>query len=185
MCDNCGAAILWSHQADVYATTAIIKANIFQINRVSIVCPIGTLMPVKLSLRKLICDGKVLFSFLTSSGHLKANNHLTFQNFAVDIPALITCGEMVVFSILFLFAYPIKLYVAKRDNASGIGAQYLGGILGIKALLAAFNIFDLLRAIWVAPLRLKSGRTLLEEEKVDYSSEEPSRLTQDVDVTYQ
>ena len=53
------------------------------------------------------------------------------------------------------------------------GGRYLGGILGIKALLAAFNILDLLKAIAVAPLRLKRGRVMLREEKGNKSGGVP------------
>ena len=86
---------------------------------------------------------------------------------------------MVIFSILFLFAYPLRPYVTTRDEISAVSPRYLGGMFGIKALLAAFNVIDLLKAILVAPLRLKRGRAMLTEGNVDYSSEASLKTTQE------
>ena len=92
---------------------------------------------------------------------------------------------MVFLSILFLFAYPPSAYVAMRDDMPAGSRQYQGGMLGIRALLSAFNITDLLKAIWVAPLRLKRGRAMLKAEKVDNSSDVPLKRSQDVEVVYE
>lgn len=53
------------------------------------------------------------------------------------------------------------------------GPDYVGDMVGIKALLAAFNVLDLLKAISVAPLRLKRGRAMLGEEKGNDSGAVP------------
>lgn len=71
---------------------------------------------------------------------------------------------MVIFSILFPFAYPVSPYRSIRKQTLA-GSRNLGGMLGIKALLAAFNVLDLLKAIAIAPLRLKRGGAMLREEK--------------------
>ena len=65
-------------------------------------------------------------------------------------------------SVLFQFAYPISPYLWKSQSANmvrrgGRNTGYAGGFLGIKALLGAANISDLLKAIVVAPTRLTRG----------------------------
>ncbi len=89
---------------------------------------------------------------------------------------------MVIFSILFLFAYPPSAYVTMRDEMTAGSPQYQGGMLGIRALLSAFNVTDLLKAIWVALLTLKCGRAMLKAEKVDNSSDVPLKISQEADV---
>ena len=92
---------------------------------------------------------------------------------------------MVIFSIFFLFAYPPSAYVAMRDEMPAGSPQHQGGMLGIRALLSAVNTTDLLKAIWVAPLRLKRGRAMLKAEKVDNSSDVPLRISQEAGVVYE
>ncbi len=92
---------------------------------------------------------------------------------------------MVIFSVLFLFAYPPSAYVEMRDEMPAGSSQYQGGVLGTRALLSAFNVTDLLKAIWVAPLRLKRGRAMLKAEKVDNSSHVPVKISQEADVVYE
>ena len=164
MCDNGGATIPWSNKTIVCTTKTAAKTFVLQINCVPLLGPDGMLALAKFHAHTLTSYIQALFSFLTSSGHLKANNHLSFRNLAVDVPGLITCGEMVFFSILFHFAYPISPYTPTRKQMLA-SPRYLGGMVGIKALLAAFNILDLLKAISIAPLRLKRGRAMLREEK--------------------
>lgn len=87
---------------------------------------------------------------------------------------MITCFEMMLFSILFLFAYPIRPYILKghmarqghrSDLASNLG--YAGGHLGLMAFCQAINFFDLIKAIMVAPMRLGRGRAMLKEDRAD------------------
>lgn len=83
---------------------------------------------------------------------------------------MITCFEMMLFSVLFLFAYPIGPYILKGHIAdlrpeSGLASNpgYVGGPLGLVALYRAINILDLIKAIMVAPMRLGKGRVTSEE----------------------
>ena len=97
---------------------------------------------------------QLIFSYLKSSGDLHANNHLTFLDLSVGIPNLLVCGEMVIFAILFQFAYPVGPYLKSRNSL----ASYQGGFLGIKALLSAINVLDLLVGIVRAPAMMGRGR---------------------------
>ena len=76
---------------------------------------------------------------------------------------------MVVISILFQFAYPVSPYLSKHQTASpagtrGINIVYSGGFLGIKAILGAANISDLLKGVVVAPAKLTRGRAMKRTE---------------------
>ncbi len=60
--------------------------------------------------------------------------------------------------------------------------RYLGGALGVKALLAAFDISDLFKAIVDALLRLKRGRALLKEGQGESLNQVPLEKTQEVNL---
>lgn len=76
---------------------------------------------------------------------------------------------MVVISILFQFAYPISPYLWKHQAANPAGRRggntgYSGGLLGVKAILGAANISDLLKGIVAAPAKLARGRAMKRTE---------------------
>ena len=105
---------------------------------------------------------QAIFNYLTSSGKIHANDHLSFLDFTVGLQSLIVCTEMVVISILFQFAYPIRPYLWKHQAANpagrgGSNTDYSGGFLGVKAIFGALNISDLLRKIIAAPAKLARG----------------------------
>ena len=73
------------------------------------------------------------------------------------------CAEMVIFSILFWFAYPVGPYLTKNitSHATSTGhVGYVGGFLGIKALFSAINVIDLLLGIVKAPSMFSRGREI-------------------------
>ncbi|KAI9875566.1 MAG: hypothetical protein M1830_008335 [Pleopsidium flavum] len=98
----------------------------------------------------------LVISFLTSSGTIKANSKLATPDIKIGIPSMLLCIEMALFSILHLFAFPWKEYDIHRSHIvaaeSGPGflpdkSNYKGGPLGIKALMDAFNPWDLVKAV--------------------------------------
>ena len=112
---------------------------------------------------------QAIFNYLTSSGKIHANDHLSFLDFTVGLQSLIVCTEMVVISILFQFAYPISPYLWKHQAANPAGRRgsnrdYSGGFLGVKAILGAANISDLLKGIVAAPTKLARGRSMKKTE---------------------
>lgn len=78
---------------------------------------------------------------------------LADQDIQIGLPNLILCVEMALFAILHFFAFPWHPYVLKNQQASDdpqyINGQiaYHGGPLGIKALIEAFNPWDLVKAV--------------------------------------
>ena len=75
------------------------------------------------------------------------------------------------FSVFFLFAYPVGPYLDKNKPAMesldgstridvGYAGRYAGGPLGVSALLYAINIYDLGRGIIVAPAKLARGKAI-------------------------
>ncbi|KAL8738716.1 MAG: hypothetical protein Q9181_000538 [Wetmoreana brouardii] len=99
----------------------------------------------------------ILISFLTSTGAIRASNRFQDPDIRIGIPALLLCTEMAIFSIFHLFAFPWQVYDIRRsaivasESAPGFfpdpKTAYLGGPLGTKALLDAFNPWDLIKAI--------------------------------------
>lgn len=71
----------------------------------------------------------------------------------VGIPNLLICIEMAIFSILHIWAFKWRPYTLDNLNASGDPefypgkARYQGGFMGLKAIVDAFNPWDLMKAI--------------------------------------
>jgi len=88
----------------------------------------------------------IIFSFLNSSGNLKPNKYLTYDDISNGLPSLILCCEMAIIAPVFYFAYSIKPYkIGAATPAHGPSPQYYqGGPGGIRAILSALNVFDLL-----------------------------------------
>ncbi|KAL8920692.1 MAG: hypothetical protein Q9172_004406, partial [Xanthocarpia lactea] len=99
----------------------------------------------------------ILISFLTSTGAIKSSKRLQDPDIRIGIPSLLLCIEMAIFSVFHLFAFPWQVYDIRRsaivasESVPGYlpdpKTAYLGGRLGFKALLDAFNPWDLVKAI--------------------------------------
>ncbi|KAI4255865.1 MAG: hypothetical protein L6R42_006525, partial [Xanthoria sp. 1 TBL-2021] len=99
----------------------------------------------------------ILISFLTSSGAIKPSQRFQGPDLRIGIPSLLLCIEMAIFSVFHLFAFPWQVYDIRRsaivasESVPGYlpdpKTAYLGGPLGSKALLDAFNPWDLVKAI--------------------------------------
>ena len=99
----------------------------------------------------------ILISFLTSSGAVKPSKKFDFPDIKVGIPSMLLCIEMAIFSIFHLWAFPWKVYDVRRspivaaESAAGFlpdpKTAYQGGKFGQKALMDAFNPWDLIKAV--------------------------------------
>ncbi|KAL8678551.1 MAG: hypothetical protein Q9186_005096 [Xanthomendoza sp. 1 TL-2023] len=99
----------------------------------------------------------ILISFLTSTGAIRSSPRFQDPDIRIGIPSLLLCIEMAIFSVFHLFAFPWQVYDVRRsaivasESAPGFlpdpKTAYLGGPLGTKALLDAFNPWDLIKAI--------------------------------------
>ncbi|KAI4170529.1 MAG: hypothetical protein LQ343_004906 [Gyalolechia ehrenbergii] len=126
----------------------------------------------------------ILISFLTSTGAVKASNRFQEPDIRIGIPALLLCTEMAIFSIFHLFAFPWTVYDIRRsaivasESAPGFlpdpKTAYLGGPLGTRALLDAFNPWDLIKAIGRGFRWFAVGRRRREED-ISYSAYKISR----------
>jgi hypothetical protein len=60
---------------------------------------------------------------------------------------MLLCIEMAIFSFLHVFAFSWKEYVPKQDGMGldGKKNEYRGGPLGVKAIIDAFNLWDLVK----------------------------------------
>lgn len=126
----------------------------------------------------------ILISFLTSAGAIKASNRFQEPDIRIGIPALLICIEMAIFSVFHLFAFPWQVYDIRRsaivasESAPGFlpdpKTAYLGGPFGTKALLDAFNLWDLIKAIGRGFRWFAIGRRRREED-ISYHSYKISR----------
>lgn len=64
---------------------------------------------------------------------------MNYTDMRVGVPSLVVMLELVGFSILFHFAYPVTPYDLSSDGAAREDAHYQGGPLGIKALIQMLN----------------------------------------------
>ncbi|KAI9706857.1 MAG: hypothetical protein M1820_004636 [Bogoriella megaspora] len=102
----------------------------------------------------------LVLSFLSSSkGPFQPTSKIAYADIKVGIPSMLLCAEMAIFAVLHVFAFPWKPYSKKHNkmmidpiNAPGIGfsgndPEYQGGFLGWRALVDAFNPWDIVKAI--------------------------------------
>jgi len=100
---------------------------------------------------------KLLISFLTSAGAIKPSQKIQTPDIKIGIPSMLLCIEMAFFSIFHLWAFPWRVYDIRRsqivaaESAPGFlpdpATAYSGGPFGIKALMDAFNPWDLIKAV--------------------------------------
>ena len=90
----------------------------------------------------------ILFTALYSTSAVKPNSTLSYDDIIFGIPNLILCAEMVIFSLLHLYAYNVGPY--KIGHASSRGTAYEGGPLGIKAIFASMNPIDFIESLFTA-----------------------------------
>lgn len=64
---------------------------------------------------------------------------MNYTDMRVGVPSLVVMLELVGFSILFHFAYPVTPYDLSLDNQARGDGHYQGGPLGIHAFLQILN----------------------------------------------
>lgn len=99
----------------------------------------------------------IMISFLTSTGAIKASPRIAQPDIKIGIPALLLCIEMAIFSVFHLWAFPWQVYDIRRsaivasESAPGFlpdpKTAYRGGPFGTRALMDAFNPWDLIKAV--------------------------------------
>lgn len=92
---------------------------------------------------------QLVISFLSSSSVpggavLKASEKIAEPDIQVGIPSALLAVEMSIFAIVHIFAFSPKPY--NIHNNPDPGARYEGGFLGWKAILSAFNLWDIVKA---------------------------------------
>lgn len=86
----------------------------------------------------------ILFDFLASANILKANEHISKGDISIGLNALLICFEMIIFSIMHLWAFPWKDYQTSDLGPAVYDASKRTPPM--MALVDAFNPFDLVRA---------------------------------------
>ncbi|KAK4695377.1 hypothetical protein P7C71_g2364, partial [Lecanoromycetidae sp. Uapishka_2] len=99
----------------------------------------------------------LFISFLTSAGAIKASPRIQPPDIKIGIPSLLLCMEMAFFSIFHLWAFPWRVYDIRRseivasESAPGMNLDpktaYQGGPFGSRALMDAFNPWDLIKNV--------------------------------------
>jgi hypothetical protein len=90
-----------------------------------------------------------LISFLSSSSApggavIKPSDKLSYVDIKVGIPAVLLAIEMSIFAVMHIFAFSWKPYDIRHNPDPS--AKYTGGPFGVKALLDAFNLWDVVKA---------------------------------------
>ncbi|KAL8669882.1 MAG: hypothetical protein Q9168_005541, partial [Polycauliona sp. 1 TL-2023] len=96
----------------------------------------------------------IIISFLTSSGAIKPSQRLQGPDLRIGVGSLLLCIEMAIFSVFHLFAFPWQVYDIRRsaivasESVPGYAPDPRTAYKGVsKALLDAFNPWDLIKAI--------------------------------------
>jgi hypothetical protein len=98
---------------------------------------------------RLISILQLVISFLSSSsapggGVLKPSEKIAYPDIKVGIPSVLLAVEMSVFAIIHIFAFSAKPYDIRHNPDPT--AAYSGGFMGWKAILDAFNLWDIVKA---------------------------------------
>ena len=98
-----------------------------------------------------------IISSITSTGAIKSSPRIQTPDIRIGIPSMLLCIEMAIFSVFHLWAFPWKVYDVRRsqivasESAAGFfpdpKTAYHGGPFGSKALMDAFNPWDIIKAI--------------------------------------
>ena len=80
---------------------------------------------------------------VAASGLVHSTPRIAIQDFRVGLPAMLICLEMAVFAIMHYFSYSWKPYRVP----SGEHESYYGGTFGIKAILDALNLWDIVKEL--------------------------------------
>lgn len=98
-----------------------------------------------------------VISSITSTGIIKASNRIKTPDIKIGIPSMLLCIEMAIFSVFHLWAFPWRVYDVRRsqivasESAAGFfpdpKTAYRGGAFGSKALMDAFNPWDIIKAV--------------------------------------
>ncbi|KAI5857952.1 organic solute transporter Ostalpha-domain-containing protein [Tricharina praecox] len=89
----------------------------------------------------------VVFDLLTSANIVKPSKKISPGDISIGFNALLVCFEMIIFSILHLFAFPYAPYqVASPEAAPGAFPVDTPGTSAWKAIVDAFNPFDIIKA---------------------------------------
>lgn len=73
---------------------------------------------------------------------LKPSDKIAEPDIQVGIPSALLAVEMSIFAVVHIFAFSYKPY----DLRYNPGASYQGGFMGWKAILEAFNLWDVVKA---------------------------------------
>ena len=100
---------------------------------------------------------QLIISFITSVGAIKPSARIQTPDIKIGIPSMLLCIEMAIFSVFHLWAFPWKVYDVRRsqivasESAAGFfpdpKTAYQGGLFGTKALMDAFNPWDIIKAV--------------------------------------
>lgn len=108
----------------------------------------------------------------------------------IGIPSLLLCIEMAIFSVFHLWAFPWQVYDIRRshivasESAPGFlpdpKTAYQGGPFGIRALIDAFNPWDVVKAIgrgfrWAAVGRKRRMEDISYKNSTPATALEPTR----------
>jgi hypothetical protein len=90
----------------------------------------------------------IILSLLTAGNAIKPSKKIQEPDLRVGLPVLLLCMEMAVFALFHFWSFPDQPYRLRSK-------QYLGGPLGIKAILDALNAWDIVKAVgrsarWIA-----------------------------------
>ena len=135
----------------------------------------------------------IMISVLTGTGAIKKSPRIAQPDIKIGIPSLLLCIEMAIFSVFHLWAFPWKVYDVRRsavvaaESAPGFlpdpKTAYRGGHFGTRALMDAFNPWDLIKAIgrgfkWAAVGRRTREQDISYKNSVGHGTGlEPSRNT--------
>ncbi|KFA68108.1 hypothetical protein S40285_02538 [Stachybotrys chlorohalonatus IBT 40285] len=136
--------------------------------------PLLKLLAIKLVVFLFYLQSFIFARLTASDGALQPTDRISYPSLAAGLPNAILCFEMLVVSIIHIWAYPTKPYLVKNVNARMKQTSYLlselgprtrpgfehytenspvvsqGGRFGVLAFRDALNVTDIVRTIGLA-----------------------------------
>lgn len=88
----------------------------------------------------------LVFSILLSTKTLKPSEHLSYNDLSIGLPAFLTCCEVFIFSVIFIFTFSARPYTPRVLKVSGHSTVKRHGFF--RALLDVYNLWDIISGIW-------------------------------------
>jgi hypothetical protein len=141
------------------------------------------------ALSKLVCFKLIIaisiiqtpvFAGLLSGGVLKPSIHISYDDWAIGVPAFLSCCEMFIFSIVFVWPFGAKPYTTRTLDLEGNATSAKSAKAFFPALLHVLNLWDIISGAFFHNKIIKvfKKQPAVVSSAVDYQKHDQIPLTE-------